>query len=467
MITSMTRRSMLAAMAGAVMVPAQEKRQNVLFIAIDDLNNWIGCLGGHPDVRTPNLDRVAARGTLFTNAHCAAPLCNPSRAALMTGLRPSTTGVYDNNQPWRQAPLLARQVTLPQHFAASGYSVSGSGKTYHDAFPDPPSWQEYYPALNRQKPPDPLPPDPPLNGIPRTAHFDWGPINNADAEMGDYKVVDWVSAQLARRHQQPFFLACGLYKPHLPWYIPKKYFDQYPLDRITLPKVKDDDLDDVPPIGRDMALRSGDHAKVLKHNQWRKAVQSYLAAISFADAQVGRVLDALDASPHKANTNIVLWSDHGWQLGEKLHWRKFALWERSTRNVLMIAAPGVTKPGSRCHRTVSLLDIYPTLVDLCGLPKRSELEGRSLMPLLKDPRTPWDRPAVTTYGQNNHAVRDERYRYIRYRDGTEELYDHNDDPNEWTNIAARPGMEKVKASLARHLPSVNAEPSPTVRGAGE
>ncbi|MBN2449706.1 MAG: sulfatase [Lentisphaeria bacterium] len=437
-------------------------RPNVLFIAIDDLNDWVGCLGGHPDVRTPHLDRLAARGVLFSRAYCAAPACNPSRAALMTGILPSTSGVYLNSQPWRKSPVLGDAVTLPQHFRAHGYRAIGSGKIFHGGFPDPASWDEYWPALDRQTPPDPMPSRDrqPLNGIPRTGHFDWGPLEVSDAEMGDSQVADWVTARLGRRHGEPLFLACGFFRPHLPWYVPAKYFDMYPLEAISLPNVKEDDLEDVPEAGRRMAKPEGDHRKVLDHGQWRRAVQAYLASISFVDSCVGRVLDALDAGPNRDNTIVVLWSDHGWHLGEKLHWRKFALWEEATHNVLIIAAPGTGRPGSRCHTPVGLIDIYPTLIELCGLPPREALEGTSLVAQLRDPDAPRERPALTTHGHNNHSLRTSRWRYIRYADGSEELYDHDADDLEWTNLASDPAWAGVKEELARRLPAVNAAPSP-------
>lgn len=461
----LTRRQALGTAAGfpAILRGQRGDRQNVLFIAVDDLNDWIGCLGGHPGTRTPNFDRMAANGVLFTKAYCAAPLCNPSRAALMTGLRPSTSGVYDNNQPFRQSKA-KDAVTLAQHFRANGYRAIGSGKIYHDAFPDPASWDDFWPALNKQKPVDPHPENLPANGIPDTAHFDWGPLKNPDRDMGDAQVVDWVTSQLSQKQAKPFFLACGLFRPHLPWYVPQKYYDLFPLDKLSLPDVKDDDLDDVPPIGRRMAKPNGDHAKVLKHNQWRKAVQGYLASIAFADAQLGRVLDALEKSEHRGNTNVVLWSDHGWHLGEKLHWRKFALWEEATHNVMMMSAPGITRPGGRCTRPVNLIDIYPTLIDLHGLPQRTGLEGTSLLPLLKDPSAAWNRPSLTTFGRNNHSVRSERFRYIRYSDATEELYDHQIDDLEWHNLAADPGYAVVKRDLARWLPQVNEPDSIRTRG---
>lgn len=454
------RRAFLGALGASLLASAAQAKPNVLFIPVDDLNDWIGCLGGNPDVRTPNFDRLAAMGTLFTSAHCAAPLCNPSRAALMTGIRPSTSGVYLNEQPWRESKVLAGAITLPQYFTAHGYKSIGGGKTYHDAFPDPASWEEYFPAKAKQKPADPLPGRISANGL-NAGNFDWGPLSVEDTAMGDHQVVDWAIQQLNAKHNRPLFLACGLYKPHLPWHVPQKYFDLYPLERITLPKVNGDDLDDVPAQGRKFAKPNGDHKLVIENNAWKGAVQAYLAAISFADAELGRLLDAFEKSPMRQNTIIVLWSDHGWHLGEKLHWRKFSLWEEATHNVLMIVAPGVSRAATRCDRTVSLMDIYPTLVDLCGLPPKEGQEGISLRPLLQDPQAKWDRPAVTTYHRNNHAVRSERWRYIRYEDGTEELYDREKDPMEWNNLAKEPSIKEVKASLAKWIPRINAESSPT------
>ncbi|MBL8296685.1 MAG: sulfatase [Bryobacterales bacterium] len=463
----MNRRTFLSSLATAPMLGAQQRRPNVLFLAVDDLNDWVGCLGGHPQARTPNLDRLASRGVLFTNAHCNAPLCNPSRASLMTGIRPSTSGIYDNNQPMRKSPVLRDAVTLGQHFRAGGYSVSGAGKIFHGGYPDPQSWDTYFPSQTKNKPDDPVPPGLPLNGIPKTAHFDWGPVNVPDEKMGDAQVVDWTIEQLNRKHTQPFFLACGLFRPHLPWYVPPKYFDLFPLNSIVLPRVKDDDLDDVPPVGVKFAKPNGDHRKVIEHKQWRQAVQGYLASIAFMDAMLGRVLDAFDRSSHAQNTAVVLWSDHGWHLGEKLHWRKFSLWEEATRNVLTISAPGVTKANQRCGRPVTLLDLYPTLSELCGLQPNPRVEGHSLMPLLKNPQAAWDRPAVTTYLKDNHSVRSERWRYIRYSDGKEELYDHREDPQEWRNLAEQPAYGFLKRDLARWVPQVNAPESVHERGQGE
>ncbi|MEZ6071264.1 MAG: sulfatase [Pirellulales bacterium] len=426
---------------------------NVLFIAVDDLNDWIGALGGHPQSLTPNIDRLVGRGVLFTNAHCAAPACNPSRVALMTGIRPSTSGVYSNSNPWR--PSMPDVVTLPQHFMAHGYKALGSGKIFHGGFPDPASWNEYWPSKTKQKPDDPLPPQRPINGIPGTAHFDWGPVDVADAEMGDAQVADWVIERLTTEQSEPFFLACGFFRPHLPWYVPREYFARPGVDHVILPEVPDGDLDDVPAAGRKMARTETDHARVVDHDQWHAAVQGYLASIAFVDRQIGRVLDAFDRGPYADNTIIVFWTDHGWHLGEKKHWRKFALWERATHTPLAIVAPGVTTPGARCDRPASLVDVYPTLVDLCGLPAVEANEGESLRPWLVDPQAPRQRPALTTHGRGNHAVRSDRFRYIHYADGSEELYDHASDPNEWTNLAGDRSYAEQKRALAEWLPRSN------------
>ena len=460
----MQRRTFLSTIAAAPLLAAAPARQNVLMIAIDDLNDWVGCLGGNPVVRTPNIDRLAARGAIFTNAHCAAPVCNPSRAAIMTGIRPSTSGVYENQQPMRKSPVLENAVSLTQHLRAHGYRVIGGGKIYHGSYPDPASWDEYFPSQQKNKPADPAPARLPANGIPNKAHFDWGPLDDADAAMGDYKVVEWASRELSRAQDKPLFLGCGIFKPHLPWYVPKKYFDMYPLEKIELPAVKDDDLDDVPAVGKRLALRSGDHKVVKEHNQWKQAVQAYLASISFADAMVGKLLDALDAGPLARNTTVVLWSDHGWHLGEKLHWRKFALWEEATRNVFIVSSPGLTKSGSKCARPVEMTCLYPTLAEILGLPVPKGLDGVSIMPLLKNPTAKWDRPAVTTYERGNHSVRSERWRYIRYHDGTEELYDHTKDPMEWTNLALKPETAPIRAEHAKWLPRTDAPDSPKMRG---
>jgi arylsulfatase A-like enzyme len=284
--------------------------------------------------------------------------------------------------------------------------------------------------------------------------------------MSDWKVADWGVQRLREEYDRPFFIGLGFSKPHLPWFVPRKYFERHPLGDIVLPRIHEHDLEDVPPAGRRFALDGvgfaavpgGDHASVTQHRQWAHGVQGYLAACSFVDSQVGRVLDALEASPHGRSTIVIVWGDHGWHLGQKLHWRKHALWEEANRCAVIISAPDIARAGALCERPVSLLDLYPTLIELCRLPGRNELEGSSLVPLLKDPKAVWNRPVVTTYGRHNHSIRTQRWRYIRYEDGTEELYDHEHDDLEWTNLASDPHFRDVKQELARFLPKVNAPP---------
>jgi arylsulfatase A-like enzyme len=279
--------------------------------------------------------------------------------------------------------------------------------------------------------------------------------------MGDWKVADWVIEQLNMDHEKPFFLACGIFRPHLPWYVPREYFDKYPLEDVELPLVKEDDLEDIPEKGRSFA-RVEDHNKVLAHNQWYRAVQGYQASITFADACVGRVLDALEHSIYRDNTVVVLWSDHGWSLGEKQHWRKFALWEEPIKSVLIISSPHVGTPGQRVTHPVSLVDIYPTLISLCALPQKDALEGVDLSPLLHQPERPWSTPALTTHRRQNHSLRWQNWHYIRYADGSEELYDLDQDPNEWENLAGDSSYASTIGKMMRWLPHVNADPIPAV-----
>jgi arylsulfatase A-like enzyme len=451
MSSALTRRSALGAVVGAA--GASSLPPNVLMIAVDDLKDWIGCLGGHPDARTPNLDRLARRGVLFHNAYCNAPLCNPSRTSILTGLLPSTTGCYQNTQPIRRA--FPNIMTLPGYFKQHGYYTLGYGKIFHFHQADgAATWNEYIAINANNQPP----------GRPGDWRLDGGPMDITDDEMGDGKTANWAVQQLQRSFDRPFFLAAGIFRPHECWFAPRKYFELYPTSKIRMPKVNERDLDDIPPVGREIAQCIRDFDNVRRCGQERYAVAAYLACVSFADAMIGRILDGLERSRYRGNTIVLLWSDNGFHLGTKLHWRKFTLWEESTRIPLMIAAPGVTKPGGVCRRPVGLIDLFPTLVDLCQLPKKEDLDGQSLIPLLRDPSRRWGRPALTTYGRNNHAIRTERWRYIRYSDGGEELYDHGADPLEWRNLAQRAEYAKLKSELARWFPEKNAANIPDSKG---
>jgi len=443
----------LLAMPASAWANQKAGKYNVLFIAVDDLNDWVGVLGGHPQAKTPNIDRLARQGTLFTRAYCNAPSCNPSRASLLSGKRPSTSGVYDNSQPWR--PVMPDVVTLPAYFMQHGYLVLGGGKIFHGGFPDAKAWNEYFTGKMKVK-------DLPTNGI--GGNMTWGPLNADDDVMPDTQLTDWAIQRLKQKHDRPFFLAVGYIKPHLAWHAPKKYFDMFPIDKVQLPKVDPKDLDDVPAAGVKMAKPQGDHKAIVEKGLWKEAVQAYLATTTYMDTQLGRLLEALASSAYAHNTIVVFWTDHGWHHGQKEHWRKFALWEQATRVVMTMTVPGVTQPDQKCGAPVTLMDIYPTLIELCGLPKKSDIEAHSLVPLLKDAKAKWEHPAVMTWLRNNHAVRSERWRYIRYADGSEELYDHDNDPLEWKNLAKDSKFNDVKKDLARHFPTVNAPDAPRQKG---
>lgn len=436
---------------------------NVLFIAVDDLNNLIGAIDRTYGPKTPNLDRLAASGVLFTNAHCQAPLCGPSRTSVMTGLRPSTTGIYgmiaDDTIRSPDNPATRDIVFLPEYFRNHGYQTMGIGKLFHEHSPN----KAFDESGGRVKGFGPLPPErfvwegyaPDPSRYGRTS-TDWGAFPAADSLMPDHQSVDWANERLNREYDRPFFLGVGLLRVHVPLYVPQRWFDLYPLDSIKNVPYRADDLNDVPPVAFQMndlpMMPSTDWA--IKSGEWPKIMQAYLACISFVDYEIGRMLDALQTSPYANNTVIVLWSDHGYRLGEKGTFAKHALWEAATKTPLMMAGPGLPA-GRRIETPVELLSIYPSLLDLCGLPAYPRNEGHSLLPLIREETEP--SVAITTFGKDNHSVRSTRFRYISYEDGGEELYDHANDPNEFTNLANLLEFEQEKLRLREHLPTVNAE----------
>ena len=443
---------------GADAATRLENKPNVLLIIADDLNDWIGPMKGHPQAKTPNLDKLAARGLTFQNAQVAAPICNPSRAAFMSGQRPSTTGIYDNQQP--AMPHLPRGICLNDYLRKFGYTSLGAGKIYHYRGYRAADWDNVYfptddtlPKHEAKRRPGPFgyrmftdgEPDEPFNE------------QRAESKLVDAQSVSWCIDKLDQQ-KGPFFMVCGLHRPHTPWDVPKKYFDLYPLDSIQLPEVRTNDLDDVPAAGRTFARPKAAHAAVVKAGVWKDRVRAYLASVSFADAQLGRLLDALETSAHRKNTIVIFVSDHGWHLGEKEHWAKSALWRQATRVPYIWVVPDLTKPGTQCDRAVDLMSLFPTICELAGVAVPKHAEGVSIKTLLANPAARWSHPALTTHLKNNHAVCTDEWRYIRYADDSEELYDQKSDPNEWNNVAGKPGLAKIKKELAKSFPSVNAEP---------
>ncbi len=439
-------------------------RPNVLFISVDDLNDWIEPLGGNPQAKTPNLLAFSKEAVNFNNAYCASPGCNPSRGAILTGLHTYTTGLYSNYQDWRKIPKMIQSPTLNQYFRSNGYYTAGAGKIYHYEQVDTAGWMDYFPSKTKPMPDDNFPVKRPASMPPFKYMYnmaDWAPLDISDEETGDFQSVNYIREQLRKTHDKPFFLACGIYRPHLPWHVPRKYFDMFPLDSIQLPKLQKNDTTDLGVFARkELVERGGNyHKHIVAAGQWKKAIQGYLASIAFADAMVGLLLQELSQSAYSKNTIVVLWSDHGWQLGEKNHWRKFALWENVTRSVLMIQAPkgtGSLPDGSQRGSStslVSLIDIYPTLLELCGLPQRTDLDGKSLVPFLNNPNIEVDRPIITTYDYGSYSVRYRNWHYIRYIDDSMELYDLQADPEEWTNRAAQANLEDLVIMMDGFIPA--------------
>jgi arylsulfatase A-like enzyme len=446
-------------------------RPNILFIAIDDQNDWVGPLGGHPLAKTPHLDRLAARGTTFLNAHCQAPLCNPSRTSLLLGLRPTTTGIY-GLAPWfRNLPEWKDRVPLPQHFAREGYYTAATGKIYHGgtggggpkkAADREPEFEVTAPFGGvGSRPPQKLIGPTPMGNNPL---MDWGvwPLDNDDSMKGDYQVATWTADQIkSAPKDRPFFIAAGFFLPHVPCYATQQWFDLYPDDDSVLPTILEGDRDDTPRFSWYLHWHLPEPRLnwVRENNQWRNLVRSYLASTSFVDSQIGRLLTALEESGQVDNTIVVVWGDHGWHVGEKGITGKNTLWDDGTRVPLIFAGPGITA-GQRCTQPAELLDIYPTLIELTGVAPRDDLEGLSLVPQLRNATTHRDRPAITSHNQGNHGIRSERWRYIRYADGSEELYDMVNDPNEWTNLAGRPGHSQIIAEHTAWLPAIDVPPAP-------
>jgi arylsulfatase A-like enzyme len=460
---------LVACVSNSMSTCCGDSKPNILFISVDDLNDWVGCLGGHPQTKTPNLDRLAASGMLFTNAHCPAPACNPSRGAIMSGISPHVSGLYDNRQSMRER--MPDEELLPKYFSNHGYWSAGSGKLLHYVI-DARSWDEYFPPKETE---DPFPrtyypPERPVS-LPRGGEWqyvetDWAALDVSDEEFGgDWLVTKWIGEQLSRKHEKPFFLACGIYRPHEPWFVPKEYFEPFPIEDIHLPPgYLENDLDDLPAAGKKRGPNRY-FAHIQEQGQWRKAIQGYLASIYFADAMLGRVLDALDEGPNRDNTIVVLWSDHGWHLGEKQHWQKFTGWRVCTRVPLMVRVPpnvpGLpqgTVAGSRSNAPVNLLSLFPTLLDLADLPAKENNDGPSLLPILENPSGNWPHVSTTFLGRpGNFGVSGERFRYIAYKNGDEELYDIEADPYEWTNLATNAEFKLELQKMREQAPQQFAE----------
>ncbi|MEM9646226.1 MAG: sulfatase [Planctomycetota bacterium] len=451
--------------------PAQD-RPNVLFIAIDDLNDWVGCLGGNPQVKTPNLDRFARDGGLvFQRAYCPSTVCCPSRSALLTGKHAAHTGVYGNKQNLKAAPLAKDLETLPEYFGNRGYHTLSAGKIFHK-HGNPGAMDEGQWAFHEHVHPGggnkglAWEEEPKLDGVRAGGtKFAWGATNAPKENTKDHVACQWAADQFEREFDaKPFFLALGISKPHLPWYVPQEFFDLYPLDAVEPAPFRRDDLADIVRRNGRQIFKPGARFQLADGTKMHKqANRAYLANVSYVDHCIGVTLDALNQSKHRDNTIVVIWGDHGWHLSEKLHYGKTQLWEESARVPLIMRVPGAVHDEHLCDRVVNLIDLYPTLIELCGLPVNTENDGRSFAPLFDDPSQPWDFPTLTTYQFKNHSITDGRFRYTWYggrADGAEELYDHESDPHELTNLASDPKFGNVIRRLKQYLPSHDEPDSP-------
>ncbi|MDW8353609.1 MAG: sulfatase [Bryobacterales bacterium] len=462
----LSRREFLGTLAVAPLALAQRPQRNLLLIASDDLNT---CLSGygHPLVRTPNIDRIARRGVRFERAYCQFPLCNPSRASLMTGLAPDTTKVHDNQRHFREA--IPDAVTLGQLFQRHGYFSARVGKIFHYGVPgqigtsgldDQPTWNETVNpnGVDHTREEPLLTNYTPQRGLGSAICFYASPT--PDEEHTDGLVALETIRLLEAHRKDPFFIAAGFYRPHVPWIAPTKYFDAYPLDRVELIPFEEGEMR----IAPELAYFTRPAHWGLNERQRKEAMRAYYASISFLDAQVGKVLDALERLQLADRTTIVFWSDHGYHLGEHGQWMKMTLFEASARVPLIVGGAGVTAAGGVCRRTVELLDLYPTVAELCGLRGApTGLQGRSLVPLLRHPGARWDKPAVTQVTRTHegrrvmgYSIRTERYRYTLWDEGRlgEELYDYEHDPRELRNLASSPETAGLKSELRRQLMGV-------------
>ncbi|ANQ52469.1 sulfatase [Flammeovirga sp. MY04] len=421
---------------------------NILFIAIDDMNDWTGFLGGHPESITPNLDKLAEEGINFTNAHCSAPGCSPSRNALLYGVEPYNSGLYPFYDEGIHQSLMKKYTSLPRLFKENGYETYGAGKIHHGSKNDPREWTEY----ENDKP----------EGkkkfkegegyrLGKSNKMSFRPTHHPDKDHKDYIVASYGVDVLNRQHDKPFFLAVGIVKPHLPFDAPKRFFDALP-DSILPPAIKANDLKDIPMEGKKIR-KAGEANKFHRDQAWSDVRKAYLACISWADFNIGRVLSALENSEYADNTVVVVWSDHGFHLGEKGAFKKFTLWERATRVPFIIYDPRSPQQKGRTYdESVSLINIYKTLADMTGIEVPDYVDGQSLVPVLNNQTTQMTYPTIISWGKGNYAVRSKDYRYIHYFDGSEELYNHLNDKNEWHNVVDKSQYQEIKNELKTYLP---------------
>lgn len=433
-------------------INAQDKtRPNVVFMVVDDMNTW-SLLKDYAPLQTPYIDKLRSESLYFKNAVCAAPVCIPSRTSFFTGIAPYNTGAYFNNQQTWDSSLLSQTEVLPETFKKSGYTTWGRGKIFHvdingnrenEMFDNKVFKGGFGPYAEKEF------------WFAKSQWFSIKPWTGPDTDFPDVKNSNAAIDFLKEKHDKPFFLYYGLFRPHTPYTAPKRFFDLYKDEDIKLPPgYLKGDLDDVPKMGRDLvdSMKKYHKEGYTKEEVWLKMIKGYCANTSFADWNVGRVLKALDESEYGKNTIVIFVSDNGFHNGTKDHWVKATLWEQADVVPFLVRMPD--KKAYVLPQTVSLLDIYPTLMEYCSLkPTNHVLDGKSMVPIFKNHHYSWNTPGFTCYGENFSSVRDQRYRYIRYPDGTDELYDHQKDPYEHQNIAKEPSSNEIIKKLSASIPS--------------
>lgn len=435
------------------------KAMNVLLLIADDLNTWtIQDPGRYTNkIIAPNLDKFGSSGVVFKNAYCAAPYCVPSRSSMWSGVSPHKSGVYHNQTNIAGSQALKNAVSLFQTFRDSGYNTLGYGKITH-------GWSDdgFNEKIGHKR--DPRPSGAPIQSVGK-GEQDWGKIHIPESEMNDTQSANRAIEAIEKDHSKPFFIVCGTFNPHMAWFVPQKYYDMFPLNEINIPKLNPNDFDDIPPLANDIVSGKRKFTQsVLKAGLHKSAVQAYLATTAYVDAQHGRVLDALEKSKHKNNTIVMFISDHGFHLGEKDNWQKGTLWDEATNSMFMMRVPGMTTPGSVTKSCISLQDIYPTLVDLCGLKKPDYVDGKSIVLILKNPQTKWESTAFSYLNDQYASIRTERFRFTRYKDGQIELYDHTKDPHEWKNEGNNPEYTEILKKLSKRLPLIEDMAPQLIRG---
>lgn len=447
-----------------------QKKPNVLFVAIDDINDWIGPLGGNPQAVTPNMDKFYKEGAMvFKNAVCAAPICGPSRSAILSGFLPSASGVYGNAHDMLYSEVVQRNATLPEYFSKNGYHTLSNGKIFHkhgtkNGKTDFGSWaydefargrrynndkanSKYLTSskagiISGKKSPE---------FISKKSKLSWGSTVDTFEETVDYAVADWARKQLEREFDKPFFMSVGFIKPHLPWFVPQEFFDMYDINKVIAPEIDETDLLDIKtPKGKQAFYATGEYKWVKKHGLEKEATRAYLASISFADRCLGLVMDALEKSGHAKNTIVVIWGDHGWHLGEKERYLKSTLWSEVIHTPLLVKLPGMKK-GQLATQPVSLLDLYPTLVSLCDLPAKKNIEGHDFSGILKNKKSKWKHPGITISATGTSVLTEELH-YIGYLNGTQELYDVKADPLEKKNLIEDKRYKQEIEQLKSYVP---------------